>query len=119
MGFRGEHSLSASLSGTRRSSLPFSDDLLLFAGDIRSGELAATTTSDSMAAQAESARSTGSSAGGGVPGRMCCAGVAGREAEVGSRVGGDGCHASVCRLPRRALAARGRLGVGEGITADL
>lgn len=54
MGFRGEQSLSASLSGTRRSSLPLREDRRLFDGVIGGG-LAATTTLASIAAQAESA----------------------------------------------------------------
>lgn len=113
-GFRGEHTLSASLSGTSKSSLPFGDDRLLFAGVTGGGELAATTTSASMAVQAESARSASSSAGGGVPGKIGSAGVSGSDAEPGLRGGGSGCHASVCRLSKRALAGRGMDDEGTG-----
>ena len=119
MGLRGEQSLSASLSGTSKSSLPFSGDLLLFVGVIGGGELAATTISASIAAQAESSSSTRWSAGGGVPGRVGSARVSGKDFEIGSRTGGNGAHASVCRLSRAAFGIRGVIDCDEVTGADL
>lgn len=119
MGLRGEHSLSASLSGTSKSSLPFSGDLLVFVGVIGGGELAAMMTSASIAAQAESSSSTRSSAGGGVPGRVGSARVSGKVFEIESSAGGTGAQASVCRLCRAALAVRGVIDCDEVTAADL
>jgi hypothetical protein len=103
MGLRGEQSLSASLSGTSRSSLPFNEDRRLLLGVIGGGELAATTTSASITAQAESSISGSSTTGGGVPGRI----GSGAALEAGSSGDGEGAHASVFRRRRGDFAARG------------
>lgn len=114
IGFRGEHSLSASLSGTRRSSLPFNDDLLLLAGVIGGGELAAMTTSASVAVQVESASPTPPSFLDGVPGSMDSASSTTANVGVISRGDGVGCHASAGRRFGRLLLARGTPNDGEG-----
>ena len=104
MGFRGEQSLSASLSGTSRSSLPFRDDRLLLFGVIGGGELAATTTSASITAHSESRISGSSFVGGGsVPGRI----DSGVTLEAGSSGDGDGAQASVLRLRNGDFTPRG------------
>jgi hypothetical protein len=103
MGLRGEHSLSASLSGTSKSSLPFNDDRLLLLGVIGGGELAATTTSASIAAQAESSISGLSQTGSAISGRI----DSGEAFEVWSSGDGEGAHASVFLLRRGDFATRG------------
>lgn len=119
MGLRGEHSLSASLSGTRRSSLPLSDDRLLFAGVIGGGELAATTTSASIATKTESASSTSSSAGRGIPGSLDSVAALGKDFAEMFQGGGESAQASVCRLRSEDLTILGALGADDVIDVDL
>jgi hypothetical protein len=103
IGFRGEQSLSASLSGTSKSSLPFNDERLRLCGvTMGGGELAATTTSDSMTAQAESSISGSLTTGGGVPGTIG-SGIAFKDWSSGD---GEGAHTSVLRRRMGDFAAR-------------
>jgi hypothetical protein len=74
------------------------------------GELAATTTSASITAHAESGISGSSTTGGGVPGRMG-SGIAFESCSSGD---GEGAHASVFRRRNGDLAARGVRGQSGG-----
>lgn len=118
IGLRGEHSLSPSLSGTSKSSLPFNDERLLLLGVIiGGGELVATSTSDSIAVKAASLISSLSSTRDGVSGMTGSCIVV----ELCSSGDSEGAHASVFRLRTgefRMRGVRGQSG-GGGLYANL
>lgn len=112
IGLRGEHSLSASLSETSRSSLPLGEERRRF-GVGTTGELAATMIFCSTVVQVESSNSTSSSLEReGVLGMMGSVEVLCGAGLMLFNAGGEGAHTSVGRRRRGDLDAWGAFNRG-------